>query len=362
MAIKVGPVEYGARTTYSAAGNINEDLSKPFAITRMAVVLFNDIDTTSVTDHNDYYDRIISSLSLAVPGRTFFNFTNMRAAFHSQRFRLGRLSPRRPDPVAGSATADLSYIVYLFHFGVAPEIWNPDKRRWEDNPFDLTAGIPSTNAGELALQGVFGAAAAPGTNVTVTADSRVRYYYWGVQKESGDPYEAYMPRAYPEWSMRTPDISGTSSEFGTVDNVPVGSLLHSMLIMTTNGSNDPRADDVLGSLKLKLPNDGGREIFSTRSWFAGTRLSQLGHFNGVSFDTDPTIDSDHDAGLFWIPVHQYADDPRRGGHPLYGADLRGMGQGDVTLEYGVDDATGVTMPIVYHRYSLNAEHPANKAA
>jgi len=125
MAVKFGPREYGARTTYSASGNINEDLSVPYTITRLAVFVDVDITTTSQTLFNDYWDRIITSLSLATPTRTFFNFTSMRAGMHSQRFRLGPLAPRRPDPAGNDLTAQPFRFVYLFHFGVARAGFRP---------------------------------------------------------------------------------------------------------------------------------------------------------------------------------------------------------------------------------------------
>ena len=356
MAVKFGPREYGARTTYSASGNINEDLSVPYTITRLAVFVDVDITTTSQTLFNDYWDRIITSLSLATPTRTFFNFTSMRAGMHSQRFRLGPLAPRRPDPAGNDLTAQPFRFVYLFHFGVAPMKVNAAGMP-VDNPFDLTGGIPPSSANQLTLSGVFGAAAAPGTNATVNAATRVRYYSWGVQATSGDRYEDYMPQAYPEWSMRTPTPTATSSEFGTSDNVPVGTFLHSLMIMTTNGTNAPRGDDVLGSFKLRLPNDGGREILSYRSFDAAVRLSQLGTFNGIDFEEVPVLTEDRDVGLLWVPLVPYVRPPQ--GHEHYGADLKGLSTGDLSMEYGVNDATGVTMDVVYHRYTLDSQHPAN---
>jgi len=360
MAVKFGPRELGARSVYAASGNINEDLSLPYTITRLGVTLILDIDTTSQTLYNDYFDRAISSLALATPTRTFFNFTSMRAAYHSQRFRLGMLSPRRPDPPIDSYTGGTTnnfYITYIFHFGVAPMKVN-SAGMLVDNPFDLTGGIPPTSANQLTLSGVWGAAAAcAGSSTIQTTETVLRYYAWGVQQTPGDRYEDYMPQAYPEWTMRTPTPTATSSEFATTDNVPVGSFLHSMMVMTTNGTNDPRTDDVLTSFKLKLPNDGGREILSYRSWYAAMRYAQAGHFWGVDLEEVPAITEDHDAGLLWVPLVPYVRPPQ--GHEHYGADLRGLTTGDLSMEYGVNDATGISMPVVYHRYTLDSQHPAN---
>ncbi len=352
--------DHASSQAFAASGQISLELApKPYTITRMAIVVRSDI-TTGVTpgDYNDAFDRIISTISLTGKGKTFFNFTNMRAAWHHSRFR--KHAPKRPVGIAASQTNALQQFAYVFHFGVCPWKLNPVTGCIEDNPFDLSAGIPPTEAGNLSLGGTYGAAAAPGSGYTVN-DADFEVYLWGVRRDSGDPPELYLPRAFPTWSQRTPTPTATSGAFGTEDNVPAGGFLHSILAMMTNGTNAPRDDAVLGSLELYNVLEA-RSIWRTRRYKAGEILSQLemGGWppsdNNVTLTT-PAVNAVDDEGLVWLPLHKHTSS-----HPLYGLDMRGAATGDLSLRYGVDDASGVTLDFVYTKYELNPEHPGNIAA
>jgi len=147
-----------------------------------------------------------------------------------------------------------------------------------------------------------------------------------------------------------------------------------MLILATNGTNAPRDDGVFNSMQL-YNQQAGRELIKYGATFAASAadaktaesVSQLGmHLAPLSEDVNvangaPAVTQVSDEGLIWVPVHQYAW-PQNGGHPLYGADLRNVATGDLQLRYGVADATGVTMDVVYGKYKLNPLHPANVGA
>ncbi len=150
---------------YTASGAISIELSpKPYTITSMLVVARADITTTTATNFNDYWDRIVSKLTLTGGGKTYFDFSNMRTAYHWMRFQLGRACPVRPTVIADSQTNATKQFAYLFHFGVAPYKINPLTGCLEYDPWDLTGGIPPTGKGNLSLGGSFAAAAAMGTN------------------------------------------------------------------------------------------------------------------------------------------------------------------------------------------------------
>ena len=362
-----------AQVAWAASGNINVELSpKPYTITEMVLIVRASITTTTATNFNDYWDRLITRLNLTGGGKTFFDFANMRVPYHLSRF--GGFAPKRPTVVADSATTLVQHFAYVFHFGVAPWRVNPATGKPERNPFDLTAGIPPMGSGNLTLGGSFSAAATIlGTNVTIT-DGDIDVYLFGVQPEAGDLPAAYLPRAFPSWSMESPTISATSSAFASSHDIPSGHFLHSALVMLTNGTNSPRDDSVLNSLRVYNQLEA-REIlaYGGQTGAVGdykaaeiiSQLEMLGYPPSDNVSTAmtaatgtagvPALTSPSDSGLVWLPLYKFA--PR--GHPIYGVDLRAVASGDLKLQYGVSDATGVTMDVAYQKYALNPELAAS---
>lgn len=357
---EVHPVQ----AAFTAGGTINLELSpKPYTITRMVVIARASITTTTATNLNDYWDRIINNLSLSGAGKTFFNFTNLRTAYHFTRF-AGFGMPR-PTVVADSATTLVQHVAWCFHFGVQPLKINA-AGMIEDNPWDLSAGIPPTGSGNLTLQGAFGAAAAPGTNVTVN-DADLDVYLYGVQKGKGESDAAIMPKALPAWQMFTPTPAATSSALATQWNVPAGDYLHSALVMVTNGAGAPRDDSVLNSFEVFNAQDNrsilryGGQSGVVGDYKAAEILSQFkSRFYRMPYSDNvstamtaiasggtpgvPAISSGVDSGLIWLPLYQF------GGDPIYGVNLSQVNTGDLQFRYGVSDATGVTLDVFLRKY------------
>ncbi|TAK33524.1 MAG: hypothetical protein EPO21_13185 [Chloroflexota bacterium] len=362
--------------SWAASGTISEELSpKPFTITRMAIVQRLIATTTTGTWYNDPYERVISRLNLTGAGKTYFDVSQVRALYHMSR--LAGFGPRRPDKIADSITTGDMYMLHMFHFGVAPTIVDPVTRTLRDNPFDLSAGIPPSSAGNLTLGGSFAAAAAMGSNITIT-DGDLDIYFCGVRPEPGDAPELYMPRAFPRWDMQSPSLSATSSAFATEHNIPSGDFLHSMLCLLTNGSNDPRDDSVLNSIELYNQLDGsvvsryGGQTGVVGDYKAAELLSQFNPARITPLSDNVTTAMDaiasggtpgtiaaggppSDSGLVWFDLSGVAHRART----PYGVDMRGVNTGDLKLRYGISDATGVAMHILYRRYQLNPAHPAN---
>lgn len=363
----MSPIRYFAphptSQTYSAGGDINVELSPtPGTITRMAFVFRADITTTTATNLNDYWDRIIATLSLNGRQKPSFNFSNMRLPYHLSRFASPVLGAtvKRPTVIANSQSNALQQFAYVIHFGVAPYRINPMTGMLEDNPYDLTAGIPPTSKGNLTLGGTFGAAAAPGTNVTVNGTG-LDIYYWVVQEESGDSPADFLPRALPVWSMESPlTTGGVTSQFDSSHDIASGDYLHSALVMTTKSG--ARSSGVLGSFMVWSELER-REIWKTTKWKGAEILSQL-NSNGWPPSDDgttlgvPAVTQVDDLGLLYLPLYQQANQ----GNPLYGVDMTRVTSGDLKFKYGIDDATSTAMNILYRRYQLNPEHPANQAA
>ncbi len=117
----------GTTQAWAASGSISMEMSPiPFTMTQLAVIVHADITTTTATWYSDAFDRFITKLSLSGQvlnqNKTFVDFSNMRAANHHSRFHLGRFAPARPTVIADSQTNALQQFMYLFHFGVRPEV------------------------------------------------------------------------------------------------------------------------------------------------------------------------------------------------------------------------------------------------
>lgn len=368
---------HAVRTNWATGGSINIELSpKPYTITELWLVLHANITTTTATNFNDLWDRIIATLSLTSSGRTLFSFTDMRPAYHLTRY--GGFGTRRATVVADSVTDAQFEVAYRLHFGLNPNVI--DKNGYVDqNLGDLTAGIPPTGTGNLSLTGTFGTTNAPGTNVTIattgTPPTSLDVVLVGVQPESGDPVEAWMPRAFPNWQMRSPDITVTSSPFTTQDNVPAGDLLHSILMLTYVGTNAPRSSAALSGLEF-YDQLNARSILKagglTDSQISGRPMEQLTsmfaegqpYSDSPTFRTGqtatpgvPTIAADADPGTYYLPLHLFT----KKSHPLsqYGVDLRNVSTGDFQLRYGIPANSSNLSRILYRKYQLNPDHPAN---
>lgn len=350
--------------SYTAGGAINLELSpKPYTLTRLALICRPSITTTTATWLNDPYDRIISSLTLNGGGKTVFDFRNMRAAYWHSRFALPHLrNYKRPTVVADSATTLVTQFAYIFHFGVQPRLPNGD-----DNPWDLSAGIPPTGSGNLTLQGAFAANTACGTNVTV-ADCDIDVYCYGVRQDStvGESAASIMPRAIPQWTHDIPTPTATSSAFATTYNVPSGNYLHSSMVMQLNGTGLPRDDSVLNSFKVNFALEArdilsyGGQTGAILDYKAAEILSQLdvaGAPEGDDVSTAmtahtgtvgvPNINHMANSGLIYLPFYRYL---KTTAVSPYGANLSNINTGDIKFMYGVSDAAGVEMHVTHRKY------------
>lgn len=358
------------KPAWSASGTISQELSPiPFTIAGLFLKCNTNITTTTATNYNDYWDRMIATLSLTgqVLGqnKTFFSLTNMRLPYHLMRRELGRFSPRRPTVVADSVTSGLYSFATILHFGC-----NPFKPNGDFNPMDMTAGIPPTQKGQLTLGGTWGAAACFGSaNVTLNSGA-LEIYAYGVQSEPGDPIEAFTARAFPVWSMTSPTPTATSSTLGTPYNVTSGNYLRNIALMYTRGSGYPRDNQVLSDIRLysQLEN---REVISFGGagnagdaaggdYAIGEEWSQLGMVhpsdNGSTLGVPSVAPlQGSDEGLVFFRLVDLSNKV----HPLYGANLKNIATGDLRIDRGVNNATTIAEDLLYQRYELNLENPLN---
>lgn len=339
--------QHAVSPTFTATGQINLELSpKPYTITEMDIMLAVTTTTGAAPGtYNDPWDRLISSLSLSGKGKPYFNFGDMRVARHVTRFFAPSASP--PAPLAASQAALVRYYGYKFHFGLNP-----------DDPFDLSAGIPPSGAGNLSLTGVWGADAFAGTGYSATA-ATMTVLCRGVQAKAGEGDAAIMPRAIPLWSTQVVTPGVTSSLFSSIYNIPSGDYLHDIGLVSYLGTGQPRSSAMLGSVQLFNQLES-QELFRADTYRAVEQSIQAQYLKdhsrdwssqildaALAFDT-PAI-SNYDAGLLWIPVAEQS----AGGPMGYGADLRNVATGDLQVRYSVLSVTNVaTLNVFLRKYQM----------
>lgn len=360
------PVQDRLKTpqTYAASGSINLEISPvPFTITELLILWDGDFTTTTATWFNDPFDRIFANLSLDGNGKTYFSFTDLRIPYHLSRYE-GTAYPK-PSVVADSQTNLKVALGWRVHFGIVP--YKLDRYgRWYYDPYDLTAGIPPTDSGNLTLSGAFGAAAAMGTNTTINTASKFQVYAFGVRPAPGDAQSAYWPKAIPKWQMSSPAITATSSAFGQTENVPGGDFLHSVLFGTYRGTNNPRNGATLNSFQVWNDLDArtifkyGGQSSTVTEYKPAEIISQAlapivprGAEDGINGGTAVapgvmSVTGNQDVGLVYIPFWLQANAAQN----PYGADLRAATTGNLQLQFGVDNATSVTCRILYKKYQL----------
>src|SRR5262245_26966588 len=204
-------MQLGVTQPYLAGGQFNIELAPvQGSITELVMFVRAVVTTTTPTNNSDYWDLVLMNASLTGGGNTYFQFSNMRCAQHWARL-CRKYAFRRPPPIAASQTNAEAQFAYLFHFGTRPLL--PDGRR---NKFDLSAGIPPVTRGNLTLGGNWNPASAPGTNVTVQTTTWLDVYAHVVQQESqGEDPARWMPVALPNFTMRSPTPTATSTPFST---------------------------------------------------------------------------------------------------------------------------------------------------
>ena len=351
--------------TWSAGGSFAIDLSnKPSTITGMYLIHRSNITSTATpATYNDPWDRQIANLTLSGSGHQYFNFTDLRLPYYHQREFLGINSPKRASLAASLTTTNFQTLTYI-HFGTAPTVTDAASGKVRQNPYDLTAGIAPSTGGNLQLTGTFGPALFGGGAVTQNS-GQLDIVLDMVLPEAGDAPEAYLPRAVPAWQMTTPSLTATTGSFQQSENVPVGSFLHSVSWMTTSGANAPRSDAPLNSIRLQDVLGGntvvqyGQGSAAAADYLVAPLISQLGAAFPLADDPAAagvlTAGTYSDPGLAHVDMTAFAVR----GDPLFGLDLRRVGTGAVSLQYGVANATTTTLAIFYRRYDLNLAHPAN---
>jgi len=325
--------------THTASSSVGLNIPETGYITELILVVDLSITTaTSVTPALDGLLKKIDALKItAAGGKVYYDITDGRQGFYREYMRYQGQLLYDKLPGAGTTTAEHVRFIFPIHFGLNPF-----------DPFDKSVVLPAAEVDNLRLEVTWAADSALGTGYTVSSghiDVTVRE----LTLEKGETRGMYWPHGInvPLFEAREISLTSTASNLGKTDDVPVGSLLNSALIMVLNSSGD-RADDQISEIGVKYPKLGLEELRIDDMYHM--KAMNRKHYSipgtavnvGVSgWPSDHLLDL---AGTILLPFEQVTG-------KAVGFDLTAAMTGDVNLGFTVD-ATGGTIHILYYSIAL----------
>lgn len=228
---------------YTANTTVKVDIPETGYIAEIILLMELAITPDSVVSAaQDALARIIDSIKItAAGGKNYFSVEDGRQAlylaYHQYQGQL--LHDALPSAGAGATTVRM---VIPIHFGLDPF-----------DPFDKSIVIPAAELSNLKLEVTWGAASDLGTGFTV-GTSRIRILVRELTLEKGETRDKIWPGGInvPLYESRSIDIVSTASNLGLTDEIPVGSMLHSVLGIVVDSSND-RSDVNVTEIGTKYP-------------------------------------------------------------------------------------------------------------
>ena len=199
---------------------------------------------TSVSANQDALARLIDALKItAAGGKNYFTVDDGRQllyhAFHQYQGQL--LHDALPS--AGGSAATVRALLPI-HFGLDPF-----------DPFDKSVIVPAAELSNFKLEVTWGSDSDLGTGFTITAgSSQMRAIIRELTLEKGESRDTIWPSGInvPLYESRSITPAATASNLGKTDDVPVGSMLHSALIIVLDSSGD-RSDTYVSEIGTKYP-------------------------------------------------------------------------------------------------------------
>jgi len=191
---------------------------------------------TSVTPNEDALARLINAIKItAAGGKVYFDVTDGRLAFYlAYHLYQGQLVADKLPSAGGSATN--CRLAIPLHFGLNPF-----------DEFDRSVVIPAAEVDDLKISVTWGSASNLGTGYTIdSSNSEMKVTVRELTLEKGETREGIWPEGLnvPLFESREISLSSTASNLGKTDDVPVGSVLHSVLVMILNSSGNRSMSDV----------------------------------------------------------------------------------------------------------------------
>ena len=275
---------------------------------------------TAVSAAEDALARLIDAMQItAAGGKNYYDITDGRQGFYREYIRRQGQAQIDSMPAAG-ATATKRMLMVI-HPGLNPY-----------DPFDRSIIIPAAELSNLKHKVTWGAASVLGTGFTITsASSTLSLTVNEIVLEKGERREDIWPEGINVPMFEAREVTtAVASNLGKTDEVPVGNMLNSVLVMVLDSSGD-RSDSYVTDIGIKFPKQV-RTPFESKWYELKARMRAL-----YNLPSDLT-------GIALVPLQWVSK-------RAIGIDLSAAMTGDVKLGFTIATASG-TIHILYFNIGL----------
>jgi len=307
--------------TYSSGATTQIDIPESGYITEILALSKIYITAgTSCSAAEDALARLIDAMQItAAGGKNYYDITDGRQGFYREYIR--RQGQAQMDDMPAASAAGTKRMLLVIHPGLNPY-----------DPFDRSIIIPAAELSNLKHKVTWGANSALGTGFTTTdASSTLSLTINEIVLEKGERREDIWPEGINVPMFEAREVTTVvASNLGKTDEVPVGNMLNSVLVMVLDSSGN-RSDSYVTDLGIKFPKQV-RTPFESKWYELKARMRAL--YNLPSGLT----------GIALIPLQWVSK-------RAIGIDLSAAMTGDVKLGFTIATASG-TLHILYFNIGL----------
>jgi hypothetical protein len=274
---------------------------------------------TSVSAAEDALARLINAMQItAAGGKNYYDITDGRQGLYREYMR--RQGQIQIDSLPSAGNSSTCRMLLVIHPGLNPY-----------DAFDRSIVIPAAELSNLKHKVTWGYASNLGTGYTINSGT-MSLTVNEVVLEAGEKREDVWPQGInvPMFEAREIAITATASNLGKTDDVPVGNMLNSVLVMVLNNAGN-RTDVNVSDVGIKFPKQV-RVPFQNK-WYE-LKARMRAYYN---LPSDLT-------GLALIPLSWVSK-------RAVGLDLTAAMAGDVKLGFTIDVGSG-TIHLLYFSIGL----------
>ena len=305
--------------TYSSGATTQIDIPESGYITEiLALSAIGITGGSSVSAAEDALARLIDAMQItAAGGKNYYDITDGRQGFYREYIR--RQGQAQIDSMPAANATATKRMLLVIHPGLNPY-----------DPFDRSIIIPATELSNLKHKVTWGAAATLGTGFTINSGT-LSLTINEIVLEKGERREDIWPEGINVPMFEAREVTTVvASNLGKTDEVPVGNMLNSVLVMVLDSSGD-RSDSYVTDLGIKFPKQV-RTPFESKWYELKARMRAL-----YNLPSDLT-------GMALIPLQWVSK-------RAIGIDLSAAMTGDVKLGFTIATASG-TLHILYFNIGL----------